>query len=124
VRIDKWLWAARFFKTRALAVKACEMGRVESNGQTAKPSREVKVGDFIKVRNEGGEFEAEVLGLSEMRGPAASAALLARETEASQKRRSALAEARRLMPDTERDRAEGRPSKKDRRDIARVRGRF
>jgi len=71
VRIDKWLWAARFFKTRALASKACDLGRIASNGVQAKPAREVRVGDKLTVRNEGGEFQIEVLLLSEMRGPAA-----------------------------------------------------
>ncbi len=68
VRIDKWLWAARFFKTRALASKACELGRVQSNGVLAKAAREVRVGDVLKVRNEGGDFVMEVLVLSEVRG--------------------------------------------------------
>ncbi|MGB7985448.1 MAG: RNA-binding S4 domain-containing protein, partial [Terracidiphilus sp.] len=83
IRIDKWLWAARFFKTRALASKACEMGRVLSNGVTAKPAREARIGDRLVVKNEGGEFQIEVLGLSQMRGPAAVAQTLFRESEAS-----------------------------------------
>ena len=70
VRMDKWLWAARFFKTRGLASKACELGRIQSNGQPAKASREVRSGDLLQVKNAGGEFQVEVLGLSEMRGPA------------------------------------------------------
>ena len=65
MRIDKWLWAARFFKTRALASHACEMGRIQSNGVQAKPAREVKPGDKLRVKNEGGEFLVEVLGLSD-----------------------------------------------------------
>src|SRR5512133_1654693 len=83
VRIDKWLWAARFFKTRSLATRACELGRIEANGQTCKPAREVRIGDMLKVKNEGGEFEAEVLAVSEMRGPASVAQTLYRETDAS-----------------------------------------
>jgi len=83
VRIDKWLWAARFFKTRALASKACDLGRIHSNGHEAKPAREVRLGDQLVVRNEGGEFQIEVLLLSEMRGPAAVAQTLYRENEAS-----------------------------------------
>ena len=83
VRIDKWLWAARFFKTRALASRACDLGRVRSKGAEVKPAREVRVKDMLHVRNEGGEFEIEVLQLSEMRGPAAVAQTLYRETEAS-----------------------------------------
>src|SRR5213592_1479293 len=73
VRMDKWLWAARFFKTRTLAARACELGRIESNGQAAKPAREVRVGDLLQVKNDSGEFQVEVLALSEMRGPAAVA---------------------------------------------------
>jgi ribosome-associated heat shock protein Hsp15 len=83
VRLDKWLWAARFFKTRSLAAKACEMGRIQSNGQPAKASREVRAGDMLQVKNDGGDFQVEVLALSEMRGPAAVAQTLYRETEAS-----------------------------------------
>ena len=63
VRMDKWLWAARFFKTRSLAARACELGRIESNGQTAKPAREVRVGDRLQVKNDGGDFQVEVLVL-------------------------------------------------------------
>ncbi|MGB8008166.1 MAG: RNA-binding S4 domain-containing protein, partial [Terriglobales bacterium] len=70
VRIDKWLWAARFFKTRAMAARACDLGRILSNEQPAKPAREVRVGDMLRVSNEGGEFQVEVLLLSEVRGPA------------------------------------------------------
>jgi len=122
VRIDKWLWAARFFKTRALASKACELGRIESNGQGVKPSREVRVGDLLRVKNESGEFQVEVLGLSEMRGPAPVAQTLYRETEASRELRLKLAEERKAMPHFEASR-EGKPSKRDRRKIERLRGR-
>jgi ribosome-associated heat shock protein Hsp15 len=122
VRIDKWLWAARFFKTRALASKACELGRVESTGQGVKPSREVRAGDLLRVKNESGEFQVEVLGLSEMRGPAAVAQTLYRETEASRELRLKLAEERKAMPRVEALR-EGKPSKRDRRRIDRLRGR-
>ena len=84
VRMDKKrLWAARFFKTRALAARACELGRIESNGQHAKASREVQTGDMLRVKNDGGDFQVEVLLLSELRGPAAVAQTLYRETEAS-----------------------------------------
>ncbi len=119
VRIDKWLWAARFFKTRALASHACELGRIQSNGQPVKPSREVKPGDLLQVKNDSGDFQIEVLVLSEMRGPASVAQTLYRETEASREARLKLAEERKTMPhfDT------GRPSKRDRRDIDRLRGR-
>ena len=94
VRMDKWLWAARFFKTRALAARACELGRILSNSQPAKPSREVRVGDMLQVKNEGGDFQIEVLQLSEMRGPAAVAQTLYRETEASRELRMKAAEER------------------------------
>ena len=87
VRMDKWLWAARFFKTRALAARACEMGRIESNGQPAKAGREVRAGDLLQVKNDGGDFRVEVLALSDMRGPAAVAQTLYRETEASRESR-------------------------------------
>ena len=83
VRIDTWLWAARFFKTRMLAKRACELGRIESNGQIAKPARDVHIGDMLKITNEGGEFQLEVLLVSETRGPAATAQTLYRETDVS-----------------------------------------
>ena len=122
VRIDKWLWAARFFKTRSLAGRACELGKIESNGNVAKAAREVKVGDLLRVRNDSGDFQVEVLVLSEMRGPAAVAQTLYRETEASREARLKLAEERKAMPNFELMR-EGKPSKKDRRDLGRLRGR-
>jgi ribosome-associated heat shock protein Hsp15 len=122
VRIDKWLWAARFFKTRALASKACELGRIESNGQPVKASREVRAGDLLRVKNQSGEFQVEILVLSEMRGPAAVAQTLYRETEASRESRLKLAEERKAMPHFEASR-EGKPSKRDRRKIERLRGR-
>ena len=122
VRMDKWLWAARFFKTRALAARACELGRIESNGQGAKAAREVRAGDALRVKNDGGEFQVEVLGLSEMRGPAAVAQTLYRETEASRESRLKAAEERKAMPYFEAAR-EGKPSKRDRRKIDRLRGR-
>ena len=122
VRIDKWLWAARFFKTRSLAARACELGRIESNGKQAKSSREVRVGDLLQVKNDGGTFEVEVLVLSEIRGPAAVAQMLYRETEASRELRLKLIEERKAMPHFEALR-EGKPSKRDRREINRFRGR-
>jgi ribosome-associated heat shock protein Hsp15 len=122
VRMDKWLWAARFFKTRALAAKSCDLGRIVSNGQLAKPSREVRTGDLLRVKNEGGDFEVEVLVLSEVRGPAAVAQTLYRETEASRELRVKLAEERKAMQRFE-TLPEGRPSKRDRREINRLRGR-
>jgi ribosome-associated heat shock protein Hsp15 len=121
LRIDKWLWAARFFKTRALASRACELGRIESNGQPAKPAREVRVGDTLRVKNDSGEFVIEVLGVSEIRGPASVAQTLYRETEASREARALLTEQKKAMPTF--DFPEGRPSKKDRRDMEKWRGR-
>ena len=123
MRIDKWLWAARFFKTRSLASRACELGRVESNGQPAKPSRELHVGDLVRVKNDSGEFHVHVEALSEMRGPAAVAQTLYREREASKEARVKAAEERKAMPHFEAARA-GKPSKRDRREISRVRGRM
>jgi len=122
VRMDKWLWAARFFKTRSLAARACEMGRIESNGQPAKPAREVRVGDLLQVKNDSGDFRVEVLTLSEMRGPAAVAQTLYRETEASRELRLKLAAERKAMPHFEALR-DGKPTKRDRRKIDRLRGR-
>ena len=120
MRMDKWLWAARFFKTRTLARRACDIGRIECNGQRAKAAREVRAGDLLQVKNEGGDFELEVLALSEMRGPAAVAQTLYRETETSRESRLKLAEERKAMPHFEKLR-EGRPSKRDRRRIDRLR---
>ena len=120
--MDKWHWAARFFKTRALAARACELGRIDANGQGAKPAREVRAGDLLHVKNDGGDFQVEVLALSEMRGPAAVAQTLYRETEASRELRRKAAEERKAMPFFEALRA-GKPSKRDRREIDRFLGR-
>jgi len=122
VRLDKWLWAARFFKTRALAARACELGRIQSNGQPAKAAREVRIGDMLRVTNDGGEFQLEVLVLSHVRGPASVAQTLYRETEASQELRLKLAAERKAMKQFEQLPA-GRPSKRDRRKIIQFRGR-
>src|ERR1700682_2469279 len=122
VRMDKWLWAARFFKTRALAARACERGRVESNRQPAKASRDVRVGDLLQVTNDGGEFQVEVLLLSEVRGPAAVAQTLSRETDAIRELRLKVAAERKAMAQFD-PLGGGRPSKRDRREINRFRGR-
>jgi ribosome-associated heat shock protein Hsp15 len=122
VRIDKWLWAARFFKTRSLAARACELGRIQCNGQLAKASREVHAGDRLQVKNDSGDFQIEVLLLSEMRGPAAVAQTLYQETEESRELRRKAAEERKAMPHFEAMR-EGKPSKRDRRELNRFRGR-
>jgi len=121
MRIDKWLWAARFFKTRAMASKSCELGRIRSNGIEAKPAREVHVGDKLHIKNEGGEFEIEVLVLNEMRGPAAVAQTLFRESEESKAARAKAAAERREMQQFA-PLPEHRPTKRDRRLIHRFRG--
>jgi ribosome-associated heat shock protein Hsp15 len=121
VRIDKWLWAARFFKTRAQASKACDLGRIHSNSIQAKPAREVRVGDMLQVKNEGGEFQVEVLELSQMRGPAAVAQALYRETEASKEARLKAAAERKAMQEFA-PLPDRRPTKRDRRRIIQFRG--
>ena len=122
VRIDKWLWAARFFKTRTLAGKACDLGRIEANGQAAKAAREVKAGELLHIKTEAGDYSVEVLGLSEMRGPAVVAQALYHETEASRELRLKVAAERKAMNLFEGGR-EGRPSKRDRRRIIQFRDR-
>ena len=121
-RIDKWLWAARFFKTRSMAARACELGRVESQGQPVKPAREVRAGDMLQIATPGGDFEIEILALSESRGPASVAQTLYRETEAGREKRLKMAEERRanrrFIPAPS-----ARPSKRDRRKIFQFRGR-
>jgi len=120
VRIDKWLWAARFFKTRALATRACGLGRVLCNGQPAKAALEVRVGDMLQVTNERGDFQIEVLLLSEVRGPAPVAQTLYRETEASRELRLKMAAERKAIRQFEQLPA-SRPSKRDRRRIIQFR---
>lgn len=122
VRMDAWLWAARFFKTRTLAKNACDLGRILSNGQKAKPAREVRVGDMLRITTEGGEFDVEVLALSDVRGPAPEAQKLYRETEASKEMRMRVAAERKAARQFEILPA-GRPSKRDRKRIIQFRGR-
>jgi len=122
VRMDTWLWAARFFKTRTLAKRACELGRVQAKGQPVKPSREVRVGDLLRVTNEGGDFELQVLLLSETRGPASVAQTLYLETQGSREQRQKVAAEQKAMRTFESLPA-GRPSKRDRRHIIQFRGR-
>jgi ribosome-associated heat shock protein Hsp15 len=122
VRIDKWLWAARFFKTRSIAARACELGRITSNGHPAKPARDVRAGDRLTIKNDSGDFVVEVLAVSEMRGPAAVAQGLYRETDESKAQRAKIAEERKSMPRFD-SFPEGRPTKRDRREIDRLRGR-
>lgn len=122
VRMDAWLWAARFYKTRTLAKKSCDLARILSNGQVAKAAREVRIGDMLLINTEGGEFEVEVLGLSDVRGPASEAQKLYRETEASKEKRMKVAAERRAAREFEVLPA-GRPSKRDRKRIIQFRGR-
>jgi ribosome-associated heat shock protein Hsp15 len=122
VRLDKFLWAARFFKTRSLAARACELGRVQCNKQPAKPAREIHVGDMLHIKTEGPEFEVQILQLSDIRGPAIVAQTLYRETEASREARAKVAEERKAMMHFM-PAPVGRPSKRDRRKINQFRGR-
>lgn len=122
VRIDKWLWAARFFKTRAQAARACELGRIQSQSNLAKPSREVHVGDMLHIKTEATEFEVEVLMLSAIRGPASAAQALYRETDASRELRMKMAEERKALRNYA-PAPPGRPTKRDRRKIIQFRNR-
>jgi ribosome-associated heat shock protein Hsp15 len=118
MRIDKWLWAARFFKTRALAITAIESGKVMVNEVRVKPSRAIDVGNLLSIRLGPYTFVVEVLGLSDKRGPAPQAQQLYRETEDSIKKREELAFERKAQAQVV-QRGEGRPTKKDRREIER-----
>jgi ribosome-associated heat shock protein Hsp15 len=120
VRLDKWLWAARFFKTRSLATRACELGRIQCNKQPAKPAREVHVGDLLQIRTAGPEFEVEVLLLSDVRGPARVAQTLYKETEQSRESRLKVAAERKAMMNFN-PAPTARPSKRDRRRIIQFR---
>jgi len=122
VRLDKWLWAARFFKTRSLASRACELGRIQCNKQPAKPAREVHIADLLQIKTEGGDFEVEVLALSDVRGPATVAQTLYKETEQSRELRLKVSAERKAMRQFE-ELPAGRPSKRDRRKIIQFRGR-
>lgn len=121
VRIDKWLWAARFFKTRSIAAEAVDRGRVRIGGEPVKPARNVKVNDKIAIDNGSDRWEVVVLGLSDKRGPAPVARELYRETQESITRRERDAEARRLFPEPGSS-IKGRPTKRDRRAITRAGG--
>jgi ribosome-associated heat shock protein Hsp15 len=122
LRIDKWLWAARFFKSRALASRACDLGRIQVNHQSVKPSRDVHVGDMLGIKTESDEFQIEILGLSAIRGPAAVAQTLYRETDSGRELRIKLAQERKAMKDVT-PAPSGRPSKRDRRKIFQFRDR-
>lgn len=118
VRLDKWLWAARFYKTRALAAEEVDRGRVEVNTQGAKPGREVRVGDTIRLRQGDDRREVKVLALSTVRGPAPVAQTLYEETPQSIAARQAAAETRRLGAEPAQAIEQGRPTKRDRRQLA------
>jgi ribosome-associated heat shock protein Hsp15 len=118
MRLDKWLWAARFYKTRALAVEEINLGRVRVGGQPVKPARDVRVGDVLTIRIGVVTREVEVKGLSQQRGPAPQAQQLYAETQASITAREAAAEARRLAPEPADAIVQGRPTKQDRRRLA------
>jgi ribosome-associated heat shock protein Hsp15 len=117
VRLDKWLWAARFYKTRSLSADEIDKGRVRVNEQTAKPSRDVKPGDVVELRIGPVLRTLVVRAVSGVRGPAPVAALLYEETAESIARRLAAAEQRRLSPEPAASLAQGRPTKRDRREI-------
>lgn len=118
-RLDKWLWAARFFKTRSLAVDEIDKGRISINGQVAKASREVRVGDQVDIRQTGGLVRTfDVLGLSNQRGPAPEAQALYQETPDSLARREQHAQQRRLAAEPSLSIEQGRPTKRDRRQLA------
>ncbi len=121
MRLDKWLWAARFYKTRATAVDFIDKGRVQVNGQNAKRSRELRIGDLVALRQgERAEIarEVQVLGLSEQRGPAPVAQQLYAETPASLAAREAAAKARAFQVEPAHAITHGRPTKRDRRELA------
>lgn len=117
MRIDKWLWAARFYKTRSLASEEVGKGRVEVNGQEAKPAREIKVGDTVVLRRDGLSRTVVVKGLSQVRGPAPVAQQLYEETAESLKARADAAEQRRYAPEPSLSIEHGRPTKRGRREL-------
>lgn len=121
LRLDKWLWAARFYKTRALASEAIGGGKVKLNGHAAKPAREVKVGDRLEITIGDVHWDVGVAGLNEYRRPAPEAALLYAESDESRARRQAAGEARKLAPAPGSD-LKGRPTKRDRRQLQRFSG--
>ena len=121
IRLDKWLWAARFYKTRGLSSEEIDKGRVLVNGQSAKPAKEVKMGDTMTIRTGPITRTVIVKGLSGARGPAPVAALLYEETPESQALRQAAAEQRRLAPEPAHAITQGRPTKRDRRELQQTR---
>ena len=120
MRVDKWLWAARFYKTRSLATEDIDKGRVQVNDQVAKPSRELRVGDVLHLRQGPVQRTVVVAGISHLRGPAPVAQALYQETADSLAARTQAAEARRLAAEPALSIEQGRPTKRDRRDIERT----
>ncbi|HEV7913191.1 MAG TPA: S4 domain-containing protein [Albitalea sp.] len=118
VRLDKWLWAARFYKTRSLAVEEIAKGRIQVNGQPAKPARSLRVADTVEMRREGLTRTVVVRGLSDVRGPAPVAQLLYEETPDSVAAREKLQEQRRFGAEPSQAIEQGRPTKRDRRKLA------
>lgn len=123
MRLDKWLWVARFFKTRSLAASEVDGGHVDVNGERAKPAKGIRIGDELRIRLNQYTYVVDVRGLAERRGPASAAQALYEETEASRQERARLAEQRRLAPSPTYEEG-GRPTKRDRRDISRIKRRY
>lgn len=122
IRLDKWLWAARFYKTRSLSSESIDKGHVRLNGQPVKPSRDVKPGDILEIRIGPDTRTVAVRAVSGVRGPAPVAALLYEESAASLQQRTEAAERRRLAPEPAHSQPMGRPTKRDRRQIEDLRG--
>ncbi|MGC4062104.1 MAG: RNA-binding S4 domain-containing protein [Aquabacterium sp.] len=118
LRLDKWLWAARFYKTRSLAAEDIDKGRIQVNDQVAKASRELKAGDRVEIRHGALTRTVIVQALSTVRGPAPQAQMLYQETPESILRREQFSEQRRLSPEPADDIEQGRPTKRDRRQLA------
>ena len=123
MRLDKWLWAARFYKTRSIASDAVDGGHVEVNGERAKPAKHTKPGDELRIRVNQNTYVVHVRALAERRGPASEAQALYEETADSRAQRERLAEQRRLAPTPAYEEG-GRPTKRDRRDMSRVKRRY
>lgn len=122
MRLDKWVWAARFYKTRSLAIEAIRLGRVQVNGRNAKPARDIAPGDRVTIRKQLPPMHVDVLALSAVRGPAPVAQKLYQETPESREARERAAELRRMAPEPAHSIRDGRPTKRDRRQLRRFRG--